>query len=87
LLFNFAYVIFGTKKKFEMDENMLKNNVSTLNVPTEIRAVIEEIINASNEKRIKLIKYSNPSIWQIIDEPEPESKKIYIQIIPKEHKK
>jgi len=54
-----------------------------IQIPTEIRPVIEEIIAAHNEKRIKTLKFSNPTIWQIIDEPEPETKKIYIQIVPK----
>lgn len=56
---------------------------STIQIPTDIRPVIEEIIAAHNEKRIKTLKFSNPTIWQIIDEPEPETKKIYIQIVPK----
>jgi hypothetical protein len=51
--------------------------------PSEIKPVIEEIVNAHNEKKIKILKFSNPTIWQIIDEPEPETKKIYIQILPK----
>ena len=56
---------------------------STIQIPTDIKPVIEEIIAAHNEKRIKTLKFSNPTIWQIIDEPEPETKKIYIQIVPK----
>ena len=56
---------------------------STIQIPTDIRPVIEEVIAAHNEKRIKTLKFSNPTIWQIIDEPEPETKKIYIQIVPK----
>ena len=56
---------------------------AAIQIPTEIRPVIEEIIAAHNEKRIKTLKFSNPTIWQIIDEPEPETKKIYIQIVPK----
>ncbi len=56
---------------------------SAIQIPAEIRPVIEEIIAAHNEKRIKTLKFSNPTIWQIIDEPEPETKKIYIQIVPK----
>jgi len=54
-----------------------------MQIPSEIKPVIEEIVNAHNEKRIKTLKFSNPTIWQIIDEPEPETKKIYIQILPK----
>jgi hypothetical protein len=58
-------------------------NSSTIQIPTDIKPVIDEIIAAHNEKRIKTLKFSNPTIWQIIDEPEPETKKIYIQIVPK----
>jgi hypothetical protein len=82
LLFDFARVTLHLKKAREGFENMQENNVSMVNVPTEIKPVIEEIIKAYKEKRIKSIKYGNPSIWQIIDEQEPKSKKIYIQIIP-----
>jgi len=58
-------------------------NSSSIQIPSDIKPVIEEIIAAHNEKRIKTLKFSNPTIWQIIDEPEPETKKIYIQIVPK----
>ena len=58
-------------------------NSSTIQIPTDIKPVIDEIIAAHNEKRIRTLKFSNPTIWQIIDEPEPETKKIYIQIVPK----
>jgi hypothetical protein len=58
-------------------------NTSAMQIPTDIKPVIDEIIAAHNEKRIKTLKFSNPTIWQIIDEPEPETKKIYIQIVPK----
>ena len=58
------------------------NNIS-MQIPSEIKPVIEEIVAAHNEKRIKILKFSNPTIWQIIDEPEPETRKIYIQILPK----
>jgi hypothetical protein len=61
-----------------MQETILK-----MEIPSEIKPVIEEIVNAHNENRIKTLKFSNPTIWQIIDEPDPETKKIYIQIIPK----
>jgi|GEM_PF-2161128 len=63
---------------------MAETNLINMDIPSEIKPVIEEIVNAHNEKRIKAIKFSNPTIWQIIDEPEPEIKKIYIQILPKE---
>jgi len=62
---------------------MQEQNQVTVQVPSDLKTVIEEIVNAHNEKRIKTIRFSNPTIWQIIDEPEPQSKKIYIQIIPK----
>lgn len=58
---------------------------SSVQIPTDIKPVIDEIIAAHNEKRIKTLKFSNPTIWQIIDEPEPETKKIYIQILPKKN--
>ena len=61
-------------------------NTSAVQIPTDIKPVIEEIIAAHNENRIKTLKFSNPTIWQIIDEPEPETKKIYIQIVPKKNK-
>ena len=61
-----------------MQETILK-----MEIPSEIKPVIEEIVSAHNENRIKTLKFSNPTIWQIIDEPDPETKKIYIQIIPK----
>jgi hypothetical protein len=62
---------------------MQEMTTTNLQVPTDIKSVIEEIITAHNENRIKTLKFSNPTIWQIIDEPEPETKKIYIQILPK----
>ncbi len=62
---------------------MHETNLNKLTIPDELRPVIEEIVTAHNEKRIKTMKFSNPTIWQIIDEPEPETKKIYIQILPK----
>lgn len=62
---------------------MQETNVTNMQIPTEIKPVIEEIVAAHNEKRIKTLKFSNPTIWQIIDEPEPETRKIYIQILPK----
>ncbi len=62
---------------------MQEITTTNIQVPSDIMPVIEEIIAAHNEKRIKTLKYSNPTIWQIIDEPEPETRKIYIQIIPK----
>jgi hypothetical protein len=64
-------------------KSMQETNVTNMQIPSEIKAVIEEIVTAHNEKRIKTLKFSNPTIWQIIDEPEPETKKIYIQILPK----
>lgn len=60
-------------------------NSSSVQIPTDLKPVIDEIIAAHNEKRIKTLKFSNPTIWQIIDEPEPETKKIYIQILPKKN--
>ncbi len=62
---------------------MQETNVTSMQIPTDIMPVIEEIVAAHKEKRIKTLKFSNPTIWQIIDEPEPETKKIYIQILPK----
>ena len=62
---------------------MQETNVTSMQIPTDIMPVIEEIVAAHNEKRIKTLKFSNPTIWQIIDEPEPETRKIYIQILPK----
>jgi len=62
---------------------MQEQNQVTVQVPSDLKPVIDEIVDAHNEKRIKTIRFSNPTIWQIIDEPEPQSKKIYIQIIPK----
>ncbi len=62
---------------------MQETNITNMQIPAEIKPVIEEIVNAHKEKRIKTLKFSNPTIWQIIDEPEPETKKIYIQILPK----
>jgi hypothetical protein len=63
---------------------MQEQNPGTVQVPADLRPIIQEILDAHREKRIKTISFNNPTIWQIIDEPEPESKKIYIQIIPKE---
>jgi len=62
---------------------MQEISTTNMQVPFDIKPVIEEIIAAHNENRIKTLKFSNPTIWQIIDEPEPETKKIYIQILPK----
>jgi hypothetical protein len=55
-----------------------------LNLPPEIKSMINEIIAAHNEKRIKKIRYNNPTLGDIVDDTDPESKKFYIQIIPKE---
>jgi hypothetical protein len=66
---------------------MQETNVTNMQIPLEIKPVIEEIVAAHKEKRIKTLKFSNPTIWQIIDEPEPETKKIYIQILPKKQAK
>lgn len=63
---------------------MRETSLTNMEIPNEIKPVIEEIVAAHNEKRIKTLRFSNPTIWQIIDEPEPETKKIYIQILPKE---
>jgi hypothetical protein len=63
---------------------MQETTLTSMEIPAEIKPVIEEIISAHKEKRIRTLKFSNPTIWQIIDEPEPETKKIYIQILPKE---
>jgi hypothetical protein len=62
---------------------MQDTSITSMQIPAEIKPVIEEIVSAHNEKRIKTLRFSNPTIWQIIDEPEPESKKIYIQIVPR----
>jgi len=67
----------------ERGTKSMQETNSTMQIPSEIKPIIEEIVNAHNEKRIKTLKFSNPTIWQIIDEPEPETKKIYIQILPK----
>ncbi|HVO75915.1 MAG TPA: hypothetical protein VMT35_17965 [Ignavibacteriaceae bacterium] len=56
----------------------------TMQIPGDLKSVIEEIVNAHKEQRIKAIEYNYPSIWKIITEPEPVSKKIFIQIRPKE---
>jgi hypothetical protein len=56
----------------------------TMQIPGNLKPVIEEIVTAYKEQRIKTIEYNYPSIWKIITEPEPVSKKIFIQIIPKE---
>ena len=63
---------------------MQEQNQVTVQIPYDLKPVIDEIVDAHKEKRIKTIRFKNPTIWQIIDEPEPKSKKIYIQIIPKE---
>jgi len=69
--------------KEERTKDMHETNLFNMEIPNEIKPVIEEIVAAHNEKRIKTLKFSNPTIWQIIDEPDPETKKIYIQILPK----
>ncbi|HSP87845.1 MAG TPA: hypothetical protein VLN45_06910 [Ignavibacteriaceae bacterium] len=63
---------------------MLETSTSDMKIPTDLKPIIEEIVAAHKEKRIKTIKFSNPTIWQILDEQEPETKKIYMQILPKE---
>lgn len=55
----------------------------TMQIPWDLKQIIEEIIAAHQEKRIKDIKYNYPSVWQIITEPEPVSRKIFISITPK----
>ena len=62
---------------------MPEQNANSVQIPSDLGPIIQEILDAHKEKRIKTIRFNNPTIWQIIDEPEPESKKIYIQIIPK----
>ena len=82
---NNFYLIFQELKirqrkiKFDLEER----DQITMQIPGDLKPVIEEIITAHKEQRIKAIEYNYPSIWKIITEPEPVSKKIFIQILPK----
>lgn len=55
-------------------------NKTSLEIPDEIKIVIEEIINAYNEKRLVSIMTNNPSLTLNQKKEKSPDKKIIIQI-------
>lgn len=61
-------------------------NKTTLEIPDEIRLVIEEIVNAFNEKRLVSIMTNNPTLTLDPSKAKVQDKKIIIQIAPSKSK-
>jgi hypothetical protein len=63
----------------------MQENLSVLdNIPSDLQNVIKEIVAAHIEHRLVTLRFSDPTITQIIGNESEGLRKIYIQIKPKE---